>query len=62
VPALLLEVDAELLRRRLNTTPGPVALGVGHTLDLVEAGHGIADVFGVDGRPDLRPEQPPCYC
>src|SRR6202044_2791598 len=50
MPALLLEVDAELLRRHLNAPPGPVEFGVRHTLDLVEAGHGVADVRGVDQR------------
>src|ERR1700733_6700004 len=48
VPALLLQVHAELLRRRLNAPPGLVAFGVRDTLDLIETRHGAADVAGVD--------------
>src|SRR5947209_383229 len=43
-PALLVDLDAELFRRRLDVFPGFVALAVGDALDLIEAGDRVADV------------------
>src|SRR4051812_12648617 len=43
-PALLADLDAELLRRRHDALPRSIALGIGHALDLVEARDRVADV------------------
>src|SRR2546423_12640697 len=50
VPVFLLDVDAEGLRRLLDDGEGEVAIFVGDTLDLVEAGQGVLDVGSVRQR------------
>src|SRR5438477_443465 len=50
VPVFLLDVDAEVLRRLLDVGEGEVAIFVGDTLDLVEAGQGVLDVGSVRPR------------
>src|SRR5438132_3258481 len=44
------DVDVERAGGRPDALPGLVPLGVGHALDLVEAGDGVADVGGVGER------------
>src|SRR5690242_12527094 len=46
-PALLVHLDAELLRRREDALPRRIALRVAHALDLVEAGDGIAHMRSI---------------
>jgi hypothetical protein len=49
-PIVLLDVDAVVLRRLLDVGEGEVAVFVGDTLDLVEAGQGVLDVGSVRQR------------
>src|SRR5919199_3331429 len=49
-PIFLLDVNAVVLRRLLDVGEGEVAIFVGDTLDLVEAGQGILDVSSVRQR------------
>src|ERR1700693_3657229 len=46
-PALLLDVDAVVLRRLLDVGEGEVAIGIGDALDLVEAGERVAHMARV---------------
>src|SRR6188474_313410 len=46
-PALLSDLDAELLRRRQDALPRGIALGIGHAVDLIEARDRVADVTGI---------------
>ena len=49
-PVRLGQFDPVLLGRGADPLPGLVPLGVAHPFDLVEAGHRVPDVLGVDER------------
>src|SRR5215211_3399298 len=49
-PVIGFDVDVEALGRGLDALPRLVAVAVADSFDLVEAGHGVADVGGVGER------------
>src|SRR5262245_49857295 len=49
-PAILLHIDAVILRSLLDVGESELAVGVGDALDLVEAGKGVLDMARVGQR------------